>query len=404
MVHELVVKKRILMLGGSYFQIPAIKYAKDAGYYVITCDYLPDNPGHVHANEWHNLSTTDLDGVLDLAKRVNINGIVAYASDPAAPTAAYVSEQLNLSGNSYESVKVLTEKDLYRDFLRSNDFNTPLSKGYDNYEKLLADIGRFDFPLMVKPVDSSGSKGVMRVKEIIDLKNAFEYALTYSRSKRIVVEEFIEKKGAQIGGDGFVVNGELIFLCLGDQLNDLNCNPFVPIGMVFPSSADPIKKTKIHKEIQRALSLLDFKQGAINIEVMFDSQDNIYLMELGPRSGGNCIPEVIRYATCFDIIKSSVEVALGNQIKNHDCTKLNLYHSYYAIHSDKNGILEKIEIAEFLNKNIIEKHVFKSAGDEVKVFNGSDATLGILILKYASLEEMIQISSNMSEYVNVELV
>ena len=97
--------KKILMLGGTMQQIPIIKLAKEMGLYVITCDYAPENPGHKYADEYHNVSTTDVDGVLELAKELKIDGIVAYASDPAAPTAAYVAEKLGLPGNPYESVQ-----------------------------------------------------------------------------------------------------------------------------------------------------------------------------------------------------------------------------------------------------------------------------------------------------------
>ena len=109
--------KKLLMLGGSMQQIPAIKAAKEMGHYVITCDYLPENPGHKFADEYYNVSTTDKEAVLKLAKELKIDGIVAYASDPAAPTAAYVSENLGIPGNPYESVAMLTEKDKFRDFL-----------------------------------------------------------------------------------------------------------------------------------------------------------------------------------------------------------------------------------------------------------------------------------------------
>ena len=155
--------KRILMLGGAMQQIPAIKAAKDKGYYTITCDYLPDNPGHKYADEYYNVSTTDEKAVLELAKKLNIDGIVAYASDPAAITAAYVAENLNLPGNPYNSVKILTQKDLFRDFLEKNRFNTPKAGGYTCYEDALKEIDTFKFPVMVKPVDSSGSKGVVKI-------------------------------------------------------------------------------------------------------------------------------------------------------------------------------------------------------------------------------------------------
>ena len=114
--------KKILFLGAAPSQIPPIKYAKSQGYYVITCDYLPENPGHELADEYHNVSTTDKDAVLELAKKLEIDGIVAYASDPAAPTAAYVAEKMGLPGNPYDSVLILARKDLFRAFLKDNGY------------------------------------------------------------------------------------------------------------------------------------------------------------------------------------------------------------------------------------------------------------------------------------------
>ena len=109
------MQKRILFLGGSKFQIPPIVYAKEQGHYVITCDYLPDNPGHAFADEYHNVSTTDQEAVLELAEILKVDGIVAYASDPAAPTQAYVCNKLGLPSNPYDSVEILARKDYFRD-------------------------------------------------------------------------------------------------------------------------------------------------------------------------------------------------------------------------------------------------------------------------------------------------
>ena len=120
-------KKKLLILGGSDIQVTAINKAKEMGHFVITCDYLPDNPGHKFSDEYHNVSTTDKEGVLDLAKRLEIDGILAYASDPAAVPAAFVAEKLKLPTNPYKAVEILSRKDLFRDFLRENAFHTPKS-------------------------------------------------------------------------------------------------------------------------------------------------------------------------------------------------------------------------------------------------------------------------------------
>ena len=147
--------KKILFLGASPFQIPPIKYAKKQGHFVITCDYLPTNPGHQFADKYINISTTDIDAVLKIAKEEKIDGIVAYASDPAAPTQAYVANELGLPGNPYESVKILARKDLFRKFLVENNFVTPRSRSFYSISDAISWIDEITFPCIVKPVDSS---------------------------------------------------------------------------------------------------------------------------------------------------------------------------------------------------------------------------------------------------------
>ena len=160
--------KTLLLLGGSAQQIIAIETAKRMGLRTVLCDYLPDNPGQYHADDFHLVSTTDKEAVLKVAINEKADGILAYASDPAAPTAAYVAEKLGLPGSPYKSVELLCNKDEFREFLATNHFHTPLASGYDSIQKALHEIqsGRFNCPVIVKPVDSSGSKGVSRIDDI----------------------------------------------------------------------------------------------------------------------------------------------------------------------------------------------------------------------------------------------
>jgi carbamoylphosphate synthase large subunit len=120
--------KKILLLGGSTQQIPAIEYAKKQGYGTILCDYLPDNPGQHYADRFYCVSTTDKESVLEVAQEENVDGVVDYASDPAAPTAAYVAEKMGLLTNPYKSVELLTNKDKFRVFLAEHNFCTPRAK------------------------------------------------------------------------------------------------------------------------------------------------------------------------------------------------------------------------------------------------------------------------------------
>ena len=211
--------KKILLLGGSAQQIIAIETAKRLGYYTVLCDYLTDNPGQYHADKFYSVSTTEKEAVLKVARKEKIDGVIAYASDPAAPTAAYVSEQMALSGNPYKAVKILSNKDQFRSFLSANRFCTPKANGYDNTEEAIKDLesGRFIFPVIVKPVDSSGSKGVGQINEIKSARDKISYAMLFSKSHRIIVEEFVEKYGYQIAGDGLSVDGRLVFCCFAND-------------------------------------------------------------------------------------------------------------------------------------------------------------------------------------------
>lgn len=391
------------MLGGSYFQVPAIKKARELGHYVITCDYIEENPGHKFAHEYYNVSTTDKEAVLSLAQSLEIDGIVAYASDPAAPTAAYVAEKLGLPTNPYKSVEILTNKDLFRKFLSENKFNVPKAKGYDSIEKAKEEFHYFKMPVMVKPVDSSGSKGVSKIDSIDRLQEKAEYALSFSRVKRFILEEYVEKFGYQIAGDGFSVNGKLVFRCFAnDHFPSSDLNPYVPVGASWPYNMPKQIHDKIHNEIQRALKLLNMGTGAYNFDIRIDENKNVYLMEIGPRNGGNLIPQVIKYATGVDLVEYTIKAALGE-----DCSELKLvepdgFWSVYVIHSEKNGILKNIKLnQEIVNNNLVKCELYVKPGEKISAFTGSNMTLGMMILKFFSENEMLEKMNALSNFVNI---
>lgn len=393
--------KKVLLLGGSHFQVPSVKCAKRLGYHTITCDYLPDNPGHKFADEYYNVSTTDKEAVLKLAQDLKIDGIVCYASDPSAPTAAYVAEKMGLSGQPYKSVEILSNKDLFRQFLTENGFNVPRARGFTKKEEAHADWDNFKKPVMVKPVDSSGSKGVSKIETSDELDNAIDYALSFSRCKRFIIEEYIEKTGYQVDGDGFSVNGKLVFWAFGNQHNDLQCNPYVPAGISLPYHMEPIKQQKLVDQIQKTFDLLHLQSGAYNFEARFDEQGIPYILEIGPRNGGNLIPQITKYATGVDMIEYTIKAAMGEDISDLKQVAANQFIASYIIHSKKDGILKKINISDEIKHNILEYDMISKEGDAVIKFNGSNGTLGTMILKFDSMEEMLHKMDNMDDYVKV---
>lgn len=399
--------KKIMLLGGSAQQIVAIETAKKLGYTTVLCDYLPDNPGQYYADSFYQISTTDKDAVLEVARRENIHGILAYASDPAAPTAAYVAREMGLPGSPYEAVETLCNKDLFRSFLAEHGFHTPKARGYRDIEDAQRDIaaGVFRLPVIVKPVDSSGSKGVSQIDCLEQAEEMLAYAMSFSRDKRIIVEEYVEKYGYQIAGDGLSVDGKLVFRYFAnDHFNPACVNPFVPISASFPYNMPAWVQDKVHAEIQRLISLLGMKTTTYNFDLRIDKDYNVYLMEVAPRDGGNYIPQIIRYATGVDLVECSVKAAMGEPIDVSAFGPPSGYWAYFAVHSLEDGILDRVEIAEdVLRNNVVENHILKKSGDEVRAFTGANTTLGILLMKFDHMEQMLHMMDHSDEWIQVVL-
>ncbi len=391
------------MLGGSLYQVYAIKEAVRLGYHVITCDYLPDNPGHRYAHEYYNVSTTDKEAVLALAKELEVDGVVAYASDPAAPTAAYVCEKLGLPTSPYQSVEILSKKDLFREYLRENGFNVPKARGYRTYEEALAEIDSFRFPVMVKPVDSSGSKGINKMTDKAQLKEFVEDALSYSRDKRFLIEEFIVKKGFQISGDAFSVDGKLVFHCFGNEYYSHKVSKdFAPLGECWPFQMDSSIIDRLHNDLQRLISSLGMKSTAYNVEAIVDEDDNIYILELGARSGGSLIPQITECATGVNMVTYVIKAAMGE-----DCSDLKMAPargcwSNYMVHADETGIYDDIWFEDsFLKNNLVADVTDIKPGDRVHKFRDAQDAIGTLIIRYDNVDQMFEMIANMDRYVRV---
>lgn len=395
--------KKLLMLGGSQLQISAIKKARELGHYVITCDYLEDNPGHQFSHEYHNVSITDKDAVLELAKKLKVDGIVCYVADSGAETVAYVAEKLGLPSYSAKSIDILTNKDKFRMFQQENGFNIPRAKGYSSYEEAKDDFHNFKMPVMIKPVDSSGSKGISKIDSLELLKEKVTNAMNHSRTKRFIIEEYIENYGPHVGGDGFCVNGKLVFRCFSNEyFSTKRLNPFVSILATWPYVMPERIQNKIHDEIQRVLSLLNMQTGALNFDIRVDAKENVYIIEMAPRNGGDLNPNAIKYATGVDLIEYTIKAALGE-----DCSDLKMidpkgYWATYVLDSPNNGVLKAIEIEEeFRKNNIVEFDSVVKKGERIYALSGSHEKIGIMILKFASMNEMENKMANIGDLVKV---
>lgn len=381
--------EKILLLGGSTQQIPAIECAKNLGYETILCDYLPDNPGRNIADKFYCLSTTNKDEILAVASKEGITGVLAYASDPAAPTAAYVAESLNLPSNPYRSVEILAYKDKFRKFLLNNNFNCPIAEKYQDFSILENNISKFNFPVIIKPVDSSGSKGVIKVEDVDLLKTSFNYALSFSKSKTVIVEEFIEKNhDYMVGGDCFVINGKVEFWGLLNCHRDENVNNLVPVGKSYPVLIKEENIKQLKKEVQRIVEVLGLNFGGFNLEIMFDKNDNLYFIEMGPRNGGNMIPDFLKVVTGIDLVEASVKMAMGKNDLDLAVTKKSGFYATHNIHSASEGVYQDVVFDSNLAEKVFRKEMYVKENDTVYFFDNSSKSLGIVFFEFDTKKEL----------------
>lgn len=397
--------KRLLLLGGSRYILPVIEAAHNLGYYVITCDYLPDNIAHKYSDEYCNVSIIDKDAVLEVAKALKIDGVMSFACDPGVVTAAYVAEKLGLPhSGSYESVSILQNKGRFRKFLAENGFKVPNAKGYTSVEEALKDVEYYNWPVIVKPTDSAGSKGVTRVDDPAKLKESIEYAISFSHSNEFIIEDFLEKKGHSSDTDSFSVNGELKFVSFSAQRFDENCeNPYTPSAYSWPATISPEHQKELTGEIQRLLTLLDMKTSIYNIEVRECTNGNAYIMECSPRGGGNRLAEMLRYATGVDLVTNAVRAAVGEPVVDVEQKPYNGCWAEVILHSEKPGVFDSLWIADELADNIIERDLWIEENTEVGGFSGANEAIGTLVLRFDTQERLQEVLENQEKYIKVLL-
>ena len=396
--------KKLLLLGGSRYLLPVIEEAHKLGLYVITCDYLPDNIAHKYSDEYINVSIIDKEKVLETAKANKIDGIMSFATDPGVTTAAYVAEKMNLpSCGSYESVSILQDKGRFRKFLEDNNFTVPNARSYTNIQEALEDVEYFNWPVIVKPVDSAGSKGVTKVEKKEKLEESIKYALEFSHSNKFIIEDFIEKKGCSSDTDCFSVDGKLVVTTFSSQRFDEKAdNPYAPMAYSWPSTFSKESEEELHSEIQRLLTLLNMKTSIYNVETREGIDGKAYIMEVSPRGGGNRLAEMIRYATGMDLIESAVKAAVGDSVIGLEQKKYDGYWAEYVLHSFENGKFKELYIEpQIRENNLKELDLWVNPGDEVHTFTAANYAIGTVVLKFNSKDEMETIMRSMNEKIKV---
>ncbi len=381
--------KKLMILGAAKTQIPIIKLSKKRGFETIVVTCSGDYPGLKYADKVYQIDITDKEKVLEAAKAEQVDGIVTDQLDFSVPSVAYVSEKLGLPSIGYDCALRFTNKYMMRNECSRLGIHNPkyykVSTLDDAMEKSL-DIG---FPLIMKPTDSAGSRGIHVIRNISELESKFEHTVTFSKEHCAIMEKYIEGKEYVVGG--FASNYKFTNLVIGErQMFDIP-DTFIPCKTLFTSVPANHIEERILDVNKRLVEGFGLKFGVTHCEYIVEEKTgDVYLVECAARGAAICISShLIPYATGIDANSLLLDIAVGNaeeiEIKNiaTDVSAYLLFTLPKGFVKEIRGV-EKIKSVPNVQKVYIDSMY---VGMETEVMTDKGQRKGPILIKTSTKED-----------------
>ncbi|MBL4636968.1 MAG: ATP-grasp domain-containing protein [Kofleriaceae bacterium] len=394
-------QKRLLLLGGSHSEIPLILAAQALGFYVITTGNQPQGLGHTYADAYHCADFSDCEAMLALARNLRVDALCAGCNDFAAISCAYAAERLHIPGHdSYATALVLHHKDAYRRFARDLGIPCPQAHGYDDIASAcqaldIAPPGAstpdkstqnkstpdFQYPLMIKPVDLSGGKGISKVETPEQAKAALVKAFAISKSHRVVIEDFVT--GSNHGFSAFLHQGKIVFHFTDDE--HYAASPYLVSGASSPTSVDSTAVQELIQQSEKIATALNLVSGILHIQFIL-SEGRPVILEICRRAPGDLYVDLVSLATGVDYPHWIVQAATGMSCDGLVHHPAKNYVTRHCIMGTQNGRLSDVSIDPVVLSKITEKLLWWQPGDEIA--DHQTHKHGIVFVQYSSATEM----------------
>lgn len=376
--------KKLMIMGAGIYQVPLIKKAKEMGIYTIVVSIPGNYPGFALADKIYYENTVDYEKILELARQEQIDGIVTAGTDVAVITIGKVCDELGLSGLSFEAAQIASNKILMKEKYEEYGVRTArfreVAFADDMYEK----AKDLNFPLIFKAVDTSGSRGIIRVDSIEEFEAARAVVKANTRTDFFIIEEFIE--GEEFGAQAFVYNGEVKFILPhGDYV--FHGDTGVPIGHFAPYmlADEVIEDAKV--QLEKAIEAMGLDNCAINADfILKDGQT--YVLELGGRSGATCLAELVSIYYGYDYYEKLILAALGEEVAfpmEHAVPNASM-----LLRSEKDGVIRSMTDLNEPDEDIYEVQFDYQPGDAVKKFHVGPHRIGHVITKGKTLDQAVE--------------
>lgn len=392
-------KKRLMIMGAGIYQVPLIKKAKELGLETLVVSIPGLYPGIELADEFIPLDTRDKENILKYAKEKNISGICTSGTDVAVQTIGYINDHMNLSGISYEAARKVTDKLLMKQAFVDHHVSTARFEKVTSLEEAYEAADHIGYPVIVKIVDSSGSRGVKKAADRQDLLSAYMEAVNVTGKDYLLIEEYIDAD--EIGVDAFVgENGIEVFLPhekFTYTVNDVT----VPMGHAFPFKAGDARMSELKKQIALAVEAVGLKNCPVNADV-FIKDDKVWIIEVGGRTGATCIPELISIYKGYDWYEKLILASLGEKIDFNTKVETPCMAKLLFSHADGKIVHINQKMIESLEEKGVVVQLDYGIGKSVETMKNATDRIGHLIMAGENEDELDHYLAMLREAVELE--
>ncbi len=393
------MKDKVLILNGSHSELTLIEELKKLGKYVIATGNISDAYGNQYVDEYVRADYSDMEKILDIAREKQITGVVSCANDFGIITASYIAEKMNLKGHdSYETTVLLHQKDLFKEFALSNKMQVPFSQKFESFDEALEYKEKLNYPVIVKPVDLTGGKGVSKVENSKQYESAIRLAFERSRKKVVVVEQYIE--GTYHSFSTFLVDKKVIAWFSDNEYSNVY-RFFVDTSAGPADYIDEVKDILI-KQAEIAAEKLNLVNGIFHMQYVMDENHVPYVIDITRRCSGDIYPEPVEHSTGIPwskwIVMSELGLSSDNFAESGGQTKMCGRH---CIMADSEGTIDSVVIDDEIKKYIYKDIQWWKPGDAIR--NHYIDKVGIIFYEFPSREEMTNVVNNIKNYVRVNL-
>lgn len=391
--------QKIMVLGAGGSQLPLIKQAKEMGLYVIVLSVPGNYPGFLLADKIYYVDISDAEAVLSVAKKEQIDGICSTGTDVTLAAMGKVVDQLGLSGPGYQSGMIsCNKKKMKQAFIRHNVRTArfmeikSIAQCYEAYDELKK-------PIMLKVVDSAGSRGIVKVGQRQEIQRAYEYAMKETKQDYLIAEEFIG--GMEFGAQGFVFEHQLKFvLPHGDWI--FYGETGVPYGHYVPFALPQAVIDELTSQLEKAIPAMQLNNCAINADFIL-SGDEVFVLEIGARAGAACLPEMVSKYLGFNYYEQIINVAMG-QAPNFSSGESQAC-AYELLMAAKDGVIKSIKLNDDVvmadDVSIIDLSIDYKVGEIVRKFNIGADRIGQIIVAGKEIEAVLGFLKQVKEKIEI---